>query len=76
MSIYLTAFDLPFWHQLNLVVLVMTLHKMHSTAALKPDSSRHDNLRLVRVSHAAQCWVIMFHCVKHELISREWGLDR
>lgn len=30
---------------LNLVVLVMTLHKMHSTAALKPDSSRHDNLR-------------------------------
>lgn len=34
-----------FWPQLNLVVLVMTLHKMHSTAALKPDSSRHDNLR-------------------------------
>ncbi|XP_056264237.1 adhesion G protein-coupled receptor L1 isoform X1 [Pseudoliparis swirei] len=31
---------------LNLVVLVMTLHKMHSTAALKPDSSRHDNLRV------------------------------
>ncbi|XP_035763658.1 adhesion G protein-coupled receptor L1-like [Neolamprologus brichardi] len=30
---------------LNLIVLVMTLHKMHSTAALKPDSSRHDNLR-------------------------------
>ncbi|CAJ1053194.1 adhesion G protein-coupled receptor L1-like [Xyrichtys novacula] len=30
---------------MNLVVLVMTLHKMHSTAALKPDSSRHDNLR-------------------------------
>ncbi|XP_057700205.1 adhesion G protein-coupled receptor L1-like isoform X1 [Corythoichthys intestinalis] len=30
---------------LNLVILVMTLHKMHSTAALKPDSSRHDNLR-------------------------------
>ncbi|KAM9769353.1 adhesion G protein-coupled receptor L1-like isoform 1-T1 [Menidia menidia] len=30
---------------LNLVVLVMTLHKMHSTAALKPDSNRHDNLR-------------------------------
>uniref|UniRef100_A0A7N8XB11 Adhesion G protein-coupled receptor L1-like n=1 Tax=Mastacembelus armatus TaxID=205130 RepID=A0A7N8XB11_9TELE len=30
---------------LNLVVLVMTLHRMHSTAALKPDSSRHDNLR-------------------------------
>ncbi|KAK1885673.1 Adhesion G protein-coupled receptor L1 [Dissostichus eleginoides] len=30
---------------LNLVVLVMTLLKMHSTAALKPDSSRHDNLR-------------------------------
>ncbi|XP_068177140.1 adhesion G protein-coupled receptor L1-like [Antennarius striatus] len=30
---------------LNLVVLVMTLHKMHGTAALKPDSSRHDNLR-------------------------------
>ncbi|KAM3865117.1 adhesion G protein-coupled receptor L1-like [Diretmus argenteus] len=30
---------------LNLVVLVMTLHKMHSSAALKPDSSRHDNLR-------------------------------
>lgn len=34
--------------QLNLVVLVMTLHKMHSTAALKPDSSRHDNLRCVQ----------------------------
>uniref|UniRef100_A0A8C7ZJZ0 Adhesion G protein-coupled receptor L1 n=1 Tax=Oryzias sinensis TaxID=183150 RepID=A0A8C7ZJZ0_9TELE len=34
---------------LNLVVLVMTLHKMHSTAALKPDSSRHDNLRSVGV---------------------------
>ncbi|PWA14882.1 hypothetical protein CCH79_00014271 [Gambusia affinis] len=32
-------------YRLNLVVLVMTLHKMHSTAALKPDSSRHDNLR-------------------------------
>ncbi|KAF0037664.1 hypothetical protein F2P81_010538 [Scophthalmus maximus] len=32
-------------YTLNLVVLVMTLHKMHSTAALKPDSSRHDNLR-------------------------------
>ncbi|CAL8333806.1 unnamed protein product [Merluccius merluccius] len=30
---------------LNLVVLVMTLHKMHSSAALKPDSNRHDNLR-------------------------------
>uniref|UniRef100_A0A668AST7 Adhesion G protein-coupled receptor L1a n=1 Tax=Myripristis murdjan TaxID=586833 RepID=A0A668AST7_9TELE len=30
---------------LNLAVLVMTLHKMHSSAALKPDSSRHDNLR-------------------------------
>ncbi|XP_045565863.1 adhesion G protein-coupled receptor L1 isoform X5 [Salmo salar] len=31
---------------LNLVVLVMTLHKMvHSSSALKPDSSRHDNLR-------------------------------
>ncbi|XP_075903940.1 adhesion G protein-coupled receptor L1 isoform X2 [Nelusetta ayraudi] len=30
---------------LNLVVLVMTLHRMHSTAALKPDSGRHDNLR-------------------------------
>uniref|UniRef100_A0A665WES5 Adhesion G protein-coupled receptor L1a n=1 Tax=Echeneis naucrates TaxID=173247 RepID=A0A665WES5_ECHNA len=30
---------------LNLIVLVMTLHKMHGTAALKPDSSRHDNLR-------------------------------
>uniref|UniRef100_A0A8C5CE91 Adhesion G protein-coupled receptor L1-like n=1 Tax=Gadus morhua TaxID=8049 RepID=A0A8C5CE91_GADMO len=32
---------------LNLVVLVMTLHKMHSSAALKPDSNRHDNLRSV-----------------------------
>nr|XP_057939751.1 adhesion G protein-coupled receptor L1-like isoform X2 [Doryrhamphus excisus] len=30
---------------INLIILVMTLHKMHSTAALKPDSSRHDNLR-------------------------------
>ncbi|CAG06092.1 unnamed protein product [Tetraodon nigroviridis] len=30
---------------LNLVVLVMTLHRMHSTADLKPDSGRHDNLR-------------------------------
>ncbi|XP_068607224.1 adhesion G protein-coupled receptor L1-like [Brachionichthys hirsutus] len=30
---------------LNLAILVMTLHKMHGTAALKPDSSRHDNLR-------------------------------
>ncbi|XP_045546703.1 adhesion G protein-coupled receptor L1 isoform X4 [Salmo salar] len=31
---------------LNLVVLVMTLHKMvHNSSALKPDSSRHDNLR-------------------------------
>ncbi|XP_028978162.2 adhesion G protein-coupled receptor L1, partial [Esox lucius] len=31
---------------INLVVLVMTLHKMvHSSSALKPDSSRQDNLR-------------------------------
>ncbi|XP_034044763.1 adhesion G protein-coupled receptor L1-like isoform X2 [Thalassophryne amazonica] len=30
---------------LNLAVLVMTLHKMHSNAGLKPDSNRHDNLR-------------------------------
>lgn len=37
----------------------MTLHKMHSTAALKPDSSRHDNLRLVRVSRAELLCVIV-----------------
>ncbi|KAM6972556.1 adhesion G protein-coupled receptor L1-like [Aplochiton taeniatus] len=31
---------------INLVILVLTLHKMvHSSSALKPDSSRHDNLR-------------------------------
>lgn len=51
----------------------MTLHKMHSTAALKPDSSRHDNLRLVRVSRAVRRWIIMCHCAKHELITAEWG---
>lgn len=54
-----------FCSQLNLVVLVMTLHKMHSTAALKPDSSRHDNLRLVKWLMLRLLWVIMSraHCV-------------
>lgn len=51
-----------FGPQLNLVILVMTLHKMHSTAALKPDSSRHDSLRYV------QCVMLMCcgfnHCVE------------
>lgn len=49
--------------QLNLVVLVMTLHKMHSTAALKPDSSRHDNLRSVRLFHAGVFFVGKGHGV-------------
>lgn len=47
-----------FCSQLNLIVLVMTLHKMHSTAALKPDSSRHDNLRY-RVTCCSIVWYNM-----------------
>lgn len=61
----LTMFDIfAFWLQLNLVILVMTLHKMHSTAALKPDSSRHDNLRLVKCVTLYLLWVMSSaHCV-------------